>query len=88
MVEGFVSTIIDITGHNWQKMKNYIPDMSLPWNVLSRSSRSKNFQLYLKNQNFCEFVKFEAISWKPEFLWITASLKFEFKNPFVDSRHI
>ena len=36
-----------------------------------------------KNHDFCEYVKFWAISWKFDILSITASLKFQSKNPFT-----
>ena len=35
---------------------------------LKVKSRSKKFQLYFKNYEFCEYVKFEAISWKIDIL--------------------
>ena len=49
-------------------MKKYIPYMSLPWNLEGRSSCSKKFQLYFKNYDFCEYVKFGAISLKIDIL--------------------
>ena len=45
-------------------MKKYIPHMSLPWNLKRRSGWSKKFQLYCKNYDFCEYVKFGVISLK------------------------
>ena len=39
--------------------------------------------LILRNYDFCENVKFGAISWKIDILSITAYLKFESKNPFA-----
>ena len=47
-----------INGSQLAKMKKSIPHMSLPW----------IFQLYLKNNNFCEYVKFGAISLKSKIL--------------------
>ena len=49
-------------------MKKYIPHMSLPWNLYERSGWSKKFQLYLKNYDFCEYVKFGAISLRIDIL--------------------
>ena len=49
-------------------MKKYIPHMSLPWNLSGRSGWSKQFQLYFKNYDFCEYVKFGAISLKVDIL--------------------
>ena len=37
-------------------------------------------KLYLKKQDFCEYVKFGAISWKYDIFSITAWLKFASKN--------
>ena len=37
------------------------------------------WQIYLKNYDICENVKFGAISWKFDILSITAKLKLEFK---------
>ena len=50
--------------HNLQKMKKYFSYMSLPQNLLGRRSWSKKLQLYFKNYDFCEYVKFGEISWK------------------------
>ena len=44
-------------------MKKYIPHMSLSWNLKGRSGWFKKFQLYLKNYDFCEYVKFVNM-WK------------------------
>ena len=49
-------------------MKKYISYMSLPWNSQGRSGRFKKFQLYFKNYDFCEYVKFGAISLKIDIL--------------------
>ena len=48
--------------------------------IWSRSSLSKKFQLYFKNYDFNEYVKFGAISWKLDILSITASVKFDQKS--------
>ena len=40
-------------------------------------------QIYLKNYDTCENVKFGAISWKFDILSITAKLKLKFKNSFA-----
>ena len=60
-----------LTAHNWQKWKSTFLCMSLPWNWLGRSSWSKKFQLYFKNYDFCENVKFGAILLKFDILSIT-----------------
>ena len=57
-----------VNGSQLAKMKKYIPHMSLPWNLYGRSGWSKKFQLYLKNYDFCEYVKFGAISLKIDIL--------------------
>ena len=49
-----------LNGSQLAKMEKSIPHMSLPWNSFGRSSWSKKFQLYLKNYDFCEYVKFAA----------------------------
>ena len=51
-------------GSQLAKMKKSIPNMSLPWNLQGWSSWSKMLQIYFKNYDFCEYVKFGAISWK------------------------
>ena len=62
----------DLNGSQLAKMKKSIPDMSLPQNLYGWSSWSKKLQIYLKNYDFCENVKFVAISWKFHILSITA----------------
>ena len=47
-----------------------------------------SFQLYFKNYDFSEYVKFGAISWKFDILLITASWKFESKDSFAHVTHI
>ena len=54
------------------KMKKSIPDIFLPWNLQGWSSWSKTLQIYLKNYDIWENVKFGAISWKFDILSITA----------------
>ena len=53
-----------VNGSQLAKLKKSIPLILLPWNSFGRSSKSKKFQKYLKNYDFCEYVKFGAISWK------------------------
>ena len=53
------------------KVEKYTPDMSLPLNLLDTSSWSISFQLYSKIKNFCEYVKFGAISRKIDIMSIT-----------------
>ena len=66
---------IYLNGSHLAKMKKYIPYMSLPYNVQGRSSWFEKFKLYFKNYDFCEYVKFLAISWKFDILSITALIK-------------
>ena len=53
-------------------MKKYIPYTALLQNVYGRSSWSRKLLLYFKKYDFCEYVKFGAISWKFDILSITA----------------
>ena len=46
------------------KMKKGISYLYLPWNLKSRSSWLKEFQIYLKTYEFCEYAKFGATSWE------------------------
>ena len=57
--------------------------LSCYWNLYGRSSWSKKFKLYFKNCNFCEYLKFGAISWKINILPITALFKFKSENSFA-----
>ena len=52
--------------------------------IIGKSSASKKFQLFLKDYNFCEYVKFGAISCKIDILPKTASLKFKSENYHCD----
>ena len=61
-----------LNGSQLAKMKKYIPHMSLPWNLQGRSGWSKKFQLYLKNYDFCEYVKSGAISLQIDILSTSA----------------
>ena len=51
-------------------MKKYIPYMSLLYRV--EAVGPKMFQLYFKNYDFCEKVKFWEILWKFDIFSITA----------------
>ena len=53
-------------------MKKSITDMSLPEIYRDEAVGLKKRQLYLKNDDFCEYVEFGAISWKFDILSITA----------------
>ena len=75
-------------GSQLAKMKKHFPSISLSWNLYGRSSFSKKFQLCFKNYDFCEYVRFGAISWKFDILSITAQSKFESKNPFPHIWHM
>ena len=44
--------------------------------------------IILLKYDFCEYVKFGAISWNFDILSITASLQLESKNPFAHMWHI
>ena len=52
---------------------------------IGKKQSVKKFQLYLKNYDFCEYVKFGAISLKLIFYKyiVTAYLKFESKSSFA-----
>ena len=87
-VDAFLRLKHTLTAHNWQKWKSiYIPHMSLPLNLQGRSGWSKKFQLYFQNYEFCENVKFGAISLKIDILHISACLKFESKSSFAHMWH-
>ena len=52
-------------GSQLAKMKKSIPDMSPAIKIYREEAGwSKKFQIYLKNYDFCEYVKFGAILWK------------------------
>ena len=56
---------------NWQKCKSTF--LTCHCHEIYREAVGlKKFQLYLKNNNFCEYVKFGAISLKIDILLITA----------------
>ena len=57
--------------HNWQKWKRIFP--TCPYHEIYRVDAvgRKEFQLYLKNCDFCEYVKFGAIFLKIYNLYIT-----------------
>ena len=63
---------VKINDSQLAKMKKSIPDVFLPWNLYGWSSWSKKLEIYFKNYDFCEYVKFGAISWKFDILSITA----------------
>ena len=56
-----------INGSLLAKLEKSITLMLLPWNLKGRSSWSKKFQVYMKNYNLCEYMKFRAFSWKSIF---------------------
>ena len=51
-----------LTAHNWQIEKVYSLHVPAIGNSQGKSSWSKKLQLYFKNYDFCEYVKFGAIS--------------------------
>ena len=67
------------TAHNWQKLKSRF--LTCPCYEIHREEafglKSSNYTF--KNHDFCEYVKFGAISLKFNILSITAWLKFESK---------
>ena len=77
-----------LTAHNWQNWKSTF--LTCPCHEIYRvkAFALKNYKLYLKNYDFCEYVKFGAISWKFDILSITAESKLESKNPFAHMWHI
>ena len=58
--------------HNWQKWKSRF--LTCPCHKTYREEAVGLFffQLYFKNYDFCEYVKFGAILWKIDILSITA----------------
>ena len=55
-----ISSLNSFNGSQLAEVKKYIPHMSLPLNLWGKSSKPKNFQLYLKS----------TILWKCEILAI------------------
>ena len=59
--------------HNWQNWKSRFP--SCPCRKVYREEavglKSSNL-IYLKNYNFCEYVKFGVTSWKFDILSVAA----------------
>ena len=53
-------------------MEKYIPDLPLPLNLDFKIRWSVSVQLYFKNFDVHEYVKFEAISLKFDILSISA----------------
>ena len=84
------SLMFELTAHNWQKWKRIF--LTCPCHEIYRVEavglKNSNYNLYLKNYDFCEDVKFGAISGKIDILSITALLNFESKNPFDHMWHI
>ena len=58
--------------HNWQKWKRVL--LTCPCHEIYRDEAvgSKKLQTYFKNYDFCEYLKFRAISLKFNILSITA----------------
>ena len=61
-----------ITAHNWQKWKSRFLTCHCHEIYREEAVGLKSFQLCFENYNFCEYVKFGAISWKFDILSITA----------------
>ena len=61
-----------LTAHNWQKWKRVF--LTCPCHKVYRDEAVglKSLKIYLKNYDFCENVKFGAISWKFDIWSITA----------------
>ena len=53
-------------------MKKSIPGMSLPYFIGTKQFGLKSCKIYLKNYDFCENVKFGAVSWKFDILFAAA----------------
>ena len=63
--------------------------MPLPWSLpIGKKQLVYQSPIMLKNNAFCEYVKFGVISWKFDILLITALLKFESKIPFAHVWHV
>ena len=73
-----------LTTYNWQNEKRVF--LTCPCHEIYRDEAVglKNAIILEK----CEYVEFEAISWKIDILSITAWLKFESKNSFAHVWHI
>ena len=79
--------LMDVTAHNWQKWKKS-RFLTFSCHKIYREEadgQKFKFQLYFKNYDFCECVKFGANLWKIDILSITISLKFKSKNPFAQN---
>ena len=74
-----------LTAHNWQKWKRVF--LTCPCHKIYRDEAVglKSCKYTWKNYDFCENVKFGAISWKFDILSIAA---YEFKNSFAHVWHI
>ena len=57
--------MIGLTAHNWQKMKKSI-FLTCPHHKICRVEEAVGLKvrIILQNYDFCEYVKFGAISWK------------------------
>ena len=75
-----------LTAHNWQKWKSIFPvcrGHKIYCFYIVEAVSPRNFNNTFKNYNFCEYVKFWAISWKLDILSITSEFKFASENSFA-----
>ena len=61
-----------LTAHNWQKWKRAFPTCPCHKIYSDEAVGLKSYKYTWKNYDFCEIVKFGAISWKFDILSITA----------------
>ena len=61
-----------LMAHNWQKWKRAFLTCHCHKIYRDEAVGLKKMQIYLKNYDFCETVKFGAMSWKFDILSITA----------------
>ena len=75
--------VVSLMSHNWQKWKSTFLVCSCH-KVYREKANGSKFQLCFKKYDFCEYVKFGAISWKFDCFFInSAQLKVESKNSFA-----
>ena len=77
-----------LTAHNWQHWKRVFLSCYYHETYRVDAVGLRNSNYTFKKYNFCEYVKFGAISRKIDILTITASLKFESENSFAQYTRI
>ena len=73
-----------VNGSQLAKLKKYIPDICPCYKIYREEAVGlKKFQLYLKNYDFCEYVKFGATSWKNWYLVNNCLIKVQIQKIFL-----